>query len=461
MKRREYLSSSSAFHFASGPFLTCRPLYLFSLQDTPTSTRNTSVAPTSTSESDTETSTSTSTRTTTSTRTSTTTTTRSTSTFTPTPTTIFTTTAIVTPTIIIISPSFSPTTITTTSTVLITGSTVSTPTSTSQSNNGGFFDNKGAVGGVFAVVGIVAALLIAGLIWLCLRRRRQKQMDADVMAAASAAAAHNRTPFDYDDDDDPEMIEGPNSYPPRVPTPGAQTAYNAGTIGSSYNYAPEGYEPSHFSAGTGPGYAGMGAFGPTAAAAGAGAGAGAFGAYYAGQAHDGASNDPYAQYAQQHPDQHSRQASYGGQPWGAPAGSGGSPPSGSPPMDPNHMPNPYANLSPGAGHSPPLAPSSHDGTAGVGAALVGAGANSASSHQYLHSGPGAASNDTDPTAMGHHADAAPAAPPKDAVGQHEDGLEDDDEPTGRPDPRFMMNQEHTGSQASLRDDQDYSRRLGL
>lgn len=110
-------------------------------------------------------------------------------------------------------------------------------------------------------------------------------MDADVVAAASAAAATKRTPFD---DDDPEMIEHP-SYGTGA---AAGAAAGAGAYGASnsmmqqyyQNYGPaasEGYEPSHMSGGTAPGYAGMGAYGPMAAGD---AAAGGAAAYYAGGA---------------------------------------------------------------------------------------------------------------------------------------------------------------------------------
>lgn len=109
-------------------------------------------------------------------------------------------------------------------------------------------------------------------------------MDADVVAAASAAAATSRTPFD---DDDPEMIEDPN-YGNGAAAAGA---YGSAPMMQQYynNYAPSTneYEPSHFSAATGPGFAGMGAYGPAAA----GAAGGAYGAYYANGAHAGSSND--------------------------------------------------------------------------------------------------------------------------------------------------------------------------
>lgn len=69
------------------------------------------------------------------------------------------------------------------------------------SNDNGYWDDSGAVGGTFAAVGIVAVALLAALGWFLYRRRKAKRMDADVLAAASAAAATTRTPFDDDDDD--------------------------------------------------------------------------------------------------------------------------------------------------------------------------------------------------------------------------------------------------------------------
>lgn len=150
------------------------------------------------------------------------------------------------------------------------------------SGSNGFFSNTGAVGGTFAVVGLVVAALVAGVFYMLWKRKKAQKMDADVVAAASAAAATTRTPFD---DDDPEMIEHP-SY-------GMGAAAGAGTYGASSaqmqqyynNYGnTEGYEASHMSGGTNPGYAGMGAYGPMAGGA---AAAGAAG-YYAGhQANDG------------------------------------------------------------------------------------------------------------------------------------------------------------------------------
>ena len=166
--------------------------------------------------------------------------------------------------------------ITSTSTSVVSADTGAQGGSLNGSDMGGsssFFDNSGAVGGTFAAVGIIALLLLAAIAWLFYRRRKAQRMDADVAMAASAAAATTRTPFD---DDDPEMIEDPS--------------YGAvGSAGAS-NYYPTSqneYEPSHFSTGTAPGFAGMGAYGPTAAAAGGAAGAAGYSDYYAGNGSQG------------------------------------------------------------------------------------------------------------------------------------------------------------------------------
>lgn len=130
----------------------------------------------------------------------------------------------------------------------------------SGSSTASFFSNSGAVGGTFAGVGIVAALIIAGIVWLFYRRRKNQRMDADVVAAAGAAAATTRTPFD-DDDHDPEMMEG----------------YGTGSAQHGF-YGESNYAPSMLS---GPGAAGQGAYNGAYGAAGAAA-AGAAGYYHNG-----------------------------------------------------------------------------------------------------------------------------------------------------------------------------------
>lgn len=151
-----------------------------------------------------------------------------------------------------------------TSVVNATGAQGGALNGSSNSGNSSFFDNSGAVGGTFAAVGIVAALILAGIAWLLYRRRKAQRMDADVAMAASAAAATTRTPFD---DDDPEMMEDHHNY-----GAGALGGAAAGSNQRFYPTSQNEYEPSHFSQQTTPGYAGMGAYGPTAAGAASAAG---------------------------------------------------------------------------------------------------------------------------------------------------------------------------------------------
>jgi len=65
----------------------------------------------------------------------------------------------------------------------------------------GFFNNKGAVAGVFAVVGLVVVVIAIALVTNAVRRRRAKKFDRDVALAAAEAAANARSPdFGVDDD---------------------------------------------------------------------------------------------------------------------------------------------------------------------------------------------------------------------------------------------------------------------
>ena len=59
-----------------------------------------------------------------------------------------------------------------------------------------FFSNKGAVAGVFTVVGLVVLALVIALIVNAIRRRRAEKFDRDVAEAAAEAAASSRSPFD-------------------------------------------------------------------------------------------------------------------------------------------------------------------------------------------------------------------------------------------------------------------------
>lgn len=63
-----------------------------------------------------------------------------------------------------------------------------------------FFNNRGAVAGVFAIVGLVGLVLLIALLTNAVRRRRAKKFDEEVAAAAAEAAASSRYPFDDFDD---------------------------------------------------------------------------------------------------------------------------------------------------------------------------------------------------------------------------------------------------------------------
>lgn len=150
-----------------------------------------------------------------------------------------------------------------------------------QGKSGGnsFFDNTGAVVGVFVVVGIAGAAILLGLVFLFLRRRRRQKLDRDVAAAAAAAnAAAMRTPFEDDED-----------------SPGAQTSFTSS--GNTQGPAMTQYG-GYYASGTGPGgydYEKQGGYDPYAAAA-AGMGGAALGAGMAGaggHGNDEGQTDPY------------------------------------------------------------------------------------------------------------------------------------------------------------------------
>lgn len=79
----------------------------------------------------------------------------------------------------------------------------------SSSRGGGsdFFENTGAVAGVFVVVGLVVAASIGAFTFLMLRRRRRQRLDRDVAAAAAAAAAAQQPRFEDEDDHSPAMTQ--------------------------------------------------------------------------------------------------------------------------------------------------------------------------------------------------------------------------------------------------------------
>ncbi|KAG6899506.1 hypothetical protein C0993_009614 [Termitomyces sp. T159_Od127] len=76
-------------------------------------------------------------------------------------------------------------------------------TAAPSSSNNTFFENKGAVAGVFTVVGLIVAALFIILVFTVIRRRRARQFDREVEAAAAEAAAAPAPHFLDDDDEDP------------------------------------------------------------------------------------------------------------------------------------------------------------------------------------------------------------------------------------------------------------------
>lgn len=59
-----------------------------------------------------------------------------------------------------------------------------------------FFSNKGAVAGVFAVVGVIVVALVIAFVVNAIRRRRAQKFDRDVAEAAAEAAVSSHSPFD-------------------------------------------------------------------------------------------------------------------------------------------------------------------------------------------------------------------------------------------------------------------------
>ena len=66
-----------------------------------------------------------------------------------------------------------------------------------------FFTNKGAVAGVFLIVGLAAASIVLFLFFFIKRRRRNRRLEYDTAVASTlAAAGYNRQPLDGDDYDE-------------------------------------------------------------------------------------------------------------------------------------------------------------------------------------------------------------------------------------------------------------------
>lgn len=68
-----------------------------------------------------------------------------------------------------------------------------------------FFANKGAVAGVFLIIGLAAASIVLWIVFALRRRHRVRQLERDTTVSATLAAAGlNRAPLDDDDDEETE-----------------------------------------------------------------------------------------------------------------------------------------------------------------------------------------------------------------------------------------------------------------
>ncbi|EJF57971.1 hypothetical protein BD309DRAFT_760746 [Dichomitus squalens] len=233
-----------------------------------TTSSTTSTSDTSTTSSTTTSTTTSSTSTTTSSTTSTTSSTSSTTSTTPSSTS---TSSSITPTTSASTSAVFTTTnsngqVTTSTQVIVVTPSVSAGTDSSghSSSSKGFFQNTGAVAGVFTVVGLVALVLFIAIVTNAVRRRRAKKLDREIAEAAAEAAG--TTPAFTDDDyypDDRLGKGGPGGDMRSMTTGYSDTTH--GTFaqppmthgGESYNLA----ELAPYEYGAAAGAAGIGAMG--------------------------------------------------------------------------------------------------------------------------------------------------------------------------------------------------------
>lgn len=104
-----------------------------------------------------------------------------------------------------------------------------------------FFRNKGAVAGVFIIVGLTAASIVLFLFFYIRRRRRNQRLEHDAAVASTlAAAGYNRRPLDGDDDEEKALGQ------PSTPAPSAtiSTMHNSNASLAALNlYAATGLRP--------------------------------------------------------------------------------------------------------------------------------------------------------------------------------------------------------------------------
>ncbi|BEJ10000.1 hypothetical protein CcaverHIS641_0700350 [Cutaneotrichosporon cavernicola] len=132
-----------------------------------------------------------------------------------------------------------------------------------------FFNNKGAVAGVFVIVGLAVVTILAALGFIFFRKRRRQRLDREVTAAAVAAsAAAGRSPLD-EEGDIASSHPTSESYPSTMSAPMQQYNTYATTYGNGGGYDPFALQSD----------GGAHATGAVGGAAGAAAGAAAYGAY--------------------------------------------------------------------------------------------------------------------------------------------------------------------------------------
>lgn len=91
-----------------------------------------------------------------------------------------------------------------------------------------FFQNTGAVAGVFVLVGLAAASIILWIFFALRRRRRTQRLEHDTAVSATlAAAGFHRTPLDDDDDDQPS-----GSHRSRFGSPDVEMTQRSSAIGT-------------------------------------------------------------------------------------------------------------------------------------------------------------------------------------------------------------------------------------
>lgn len=122
------------------------------------------------------------------------------------------------------------------------------PTLSSDNGSGGtssFFQNKGAVAGVFVLVGLAAASIILFIFFYIRRRRRTRRMEHDnAVSATLTAAGFHRAPLDDDDDnneDGSRMQMSQHSPRSSIPSAGRLSAYMDNVEGGFNPYADVGH----------------------------------------------------------------------------------------------------------------------------------------------------------------------------------------------------------------------------